>query len=37
MQLSVGSMDAKDTLFDSNTAGQGGGAFAVATTSRTDR
>lgn len=37
MQLSVGSMDVQNTLFNSNTAGHGGGAIAVATASRVDR
>lgn len=37
VQISSGFMDVQNTMFDSNSAGQGGGAIAVATASPTDR
>lgn len=37
VQLSVGTMDIRDTVFDANVAGEGGGAVAVATASDSDR
>lgn len=37
VQLGIGSMDIQNTTFYYNTAGEGGGALAIASAARTDR